>query len=141
MIEPEPIAVTPHAMLPDVNESGRRIVVIGAALTLALGVLLIVIAWHRDPTPVAIQTLWTVPEEYEGQLVSVDGTVRVFLVGTDNQHYVVEDDHQYRVGLLGVSREDLNRLVGRRVSVDGTLRITDHGIMVDVRHIAAISHH
>jgi hypothetical protein len=119
-------------------DGGRTIVVLAAVVTLAVGFVLIFVAWHRDPTPVDIQTLWTVPEDYDGTLVKVDGTVRVFLVGTDNQHYAVEDEHQYRVGLQGISRSDLNRLVSTRVTVDGTLRITDHGIMIDVRHIKPI---
>lgn len=124
------------------GDPGRRIVLAGFLLVIVAGMGMI--AWDRvrdrPAELVAIRELWLRPEAHDGQRVAIQGTLRVFLVGTPIQHYAVEDARHNRVGVRGVSRAQLDPLVGRPVDVEGTVHITAEGIiLIDVTSISETS--
>lgn len=121
---------------PATGDPGRRIVVAGFLLILVAGLALAAWGWGQSEEQVTIRELWLRPEAHDGKRVAVQGTLRVFLAGTPQQHYAVEDARRHRVGVRGVAQTRLDQLIGRPVSVEGMLHITpDRGILIDVASI------
>jgi hypothetical protein len=90
-------------------------------------------------TPVAatVRQLAAVPSSYEGERVSTEGVVRVFAAGSADEHFVVEQDAQARVGLRDVPVATLTPLVGTVVAVQGELRFEEgFGIAIKVEQIS-----
>ncbi len=113
-------------------------------LVLLLAVILVTLAWQRmerlaetDAVVTAtVRQLWLSPESYEGKRVATSGIVRVFLAGSPNEHFVVEQAGQHRVGLQGVERAQLVSLLGALISVEGVLRIEEEvGIYIQVEEL------
>lgn len=109
------------------------------ALAVGVGLTLIVLGWgSRDvAASVAVQDLWTRPERYLGERVQTDGTLRIFLSGTEREHYAVEDARQFRVGVEGVPKDELRVLLDQLVRVEGRLIFTSRGLFIDTTDIAA----
>ncbi|MBI2913738.1 MAG: hypothetical protein HYY03_07450 [Chloroflexi bacterium] len=110
----------------------------------ALGVtifLAVRVATQDDASPTGVveattRQLWESPEAFEGRTVRTDGILRVFSEGTADEHYVVEQEGQYRVGVRGPSVEELRPLVGREVAVEGVLRFAeDFGVFIEAREV------
>jgi hypothetical protein len=82
---------------------------------------------------VTVFQLWRSAEALDGRPVRTEGTVRVFLAGTPDEHYALEDADQHRVGIANVPRHRLAALVGTEVVVEGTARFTpERGVAVEV---------
>lgn len=80
--------------------------------------------------------LWESPEAFEGRTVRTNGVLKVFSEGTADEHYVVEQEDQYRVGVRGPSAEELRPLVWREVAVEGILHFAeDFGVFIEVRGV------
>jgi len=128
MIDPRPQST---------GDPGRRIVVLGFLITLAVGLALIAWGWGDRVEQVSIRELWLRPEAHDGKRVAIEGTLRVFLSGTPRQHYAVEDTRRNRVGVRGVERARLDQLVDQPVRVEGVLEISaDRGNLIDVASIS-----
>lgn len=74
---------------------------------------------------VPIKSLWHSRREYLGQRVSVDGTLKLFLKGEPKEHYAVESDDVYRVGVSGVERSKLDALLDAKVRAVGVFRFSE----------------
>lgn len=117
---------------------------IGLALAL-LAMLVVVAAVRRaapprsqtPPAPVTVQQLARNPEAYNGQRVRTTGVARVFFPGAADEHFVVEQAGQDRVGLRGVSSAMLTPFVGTPVVVDGVAAFEPgFGVAIRVERIA-----
>lgn len=76
--------------------------------------------------------LWESPEAFEGRTVRTNGVLKVFSEGASDEHYVVEQEGQYRVGVRGPPADELRPLVGREVAVEGVLRFSgDFGVFIE----------
>lgn len=74
---------------------------------------------------VPIKSLWHSRREYLGRRVSVDGTLKLFLKGKPKEHYAVESDDVYRVGVSGVERSELDALLDAKVRAVGVFRFDE----------------
>lgn len=89
------------------------------------------------PRAIPVATLWASPEGYEGEMVRTSGVLRVFGPGTPQEHFAVEDEGQFRVGLRGVAADEMSPLVGQRVTVVGTFGFAeDFGVYIEVVSLA-----
>ena len=118
-------------------DSGRRLVIVAFAVAVCIGLVLIVVGWGaRDVTEsVEIRDIWTRPERYLGDRVRTDGTLRVFLPGTEREHYAIEDVNQFRVGVQGVPLDELRAMLDQRVRVEGDLVFTSRGLFIDTERM------
>lgn len=127
-------AAQPVTPAPD---SGRRLVIVAFAVAVCIGLVLIIVGWGaRDVTEsVAIRDIWTRPERYLGDRVRTEGTLRVFLAGTELEHYAVEDVNQFRVGVQGVPLDELRALLDQPVRVEGNLVFTSRGLFINTERM------
>lgn len=87
----------------------------------------------ESPRDVPVANLWRSPEKYEGEAVRTSGLLRVFYAGSPQEHFVVEDDEQYRVGLRGAAADEMSPLAGQRVTVVGEFGFADDfGVYIEV---------
>ena len=87
----------------------------------------------ESPRDVPVANLWGSPEKYEGEVVRTSGLLRVFYADSPQEHFVVEDDEQYRVGLRGAAADEMSSLADRRVTVVGKFGFADDfGVYIDV---------
>lgn len=123
--------------------SVKSMIVVLAIAWAILGLYVLIERPYEDqgtesPRQVAIASLWGSPENYEGQMVRTSGTLRVFYPDTPDEHFVLEDDEQYRVGLRGLPAEEMSPLVGRRVTVVGKLGFAeDFGVYIEVESLSS----
>ena len=92
-----------------------------SALALALAVVLVAmlvkLVVQPGATPDAeIRKVWEHHEVYEGNSLRVSGTLKRFLKGTPKDHYVLESDDGYRIG---VDAAGLDALEGTQVTAVG----------------------
>ncbi len=86
-----------------------------------------------SPRDVAVADLWASPEVYQGDMVRTSGLLRVFHADSPQEHFTVEDDEQYRVGLRGAPADEMSSVAGQRVTVVGKLGFSDDfGVYIDV---------
>jgi len=122
--------------------SVKSIVMALAIAGAVLGVYVLIERPYDDqgaeaPRDVPIAALWNSPEGYEGQMVRTSGTLRVFYVDSPEEHFVVEDDEQYRVGLRGAAPDEMSLLAGQRVTVVGKLGFAeDFGVYIEVASLS-----
>jgi len=112
-----------------------------AVMAVASGILLLALAGCAGgqtpesitPAEVSPEQLWRSTEAYEGKVVRTSGVLRVFSAGTPDEHYAVEAEGQYRVGVKGVAADVLQALVNKPVQVEGVFRFReDFGIFIEV---------
>lgn len=70
----------------------------------------------RAAIPLTVREIWQDAEAHRGKLVRTSGLVRAISRGTADEHYVLEEAGQFRVGLRGISRDRLRRLEGRQAT-------------------------
>jgi hypothetical protein len=110
---------------------GRGFAVVAASLLLAA------CAHQRRGAIVPIRQLREKTDVYEGESVRTTGILRIFSSGTPDEHYAVEQDGQYRVGIHGDVAVRLRPFVNRAVEVEGELRFAeDFGIYIQVARLA-----
>src|SRR5829696_5342997 len=107
------------------EEQGRGRLRIGILILLLAVVISALVVQNIDRTAdtdavitATVRQLWLSPETYEGKQVATSGIVRVFLVGSPKEHFVVEQVGHHRVGLQGVDRARLVSLLGAEVTVE-----------------------
>ncbi len=123
-----------------------RIGILVLLLTLAVVVLLTQRMSQPADTDVVVtatvRQLWLSPEAYLGKRVATNGIVRIFLAGTANEHFAVEQAGQHRVGLQGVERARLLSLLDAEVAVEGVLRFEEgSGIYIQVERLTLAGGH
>lgn len=117
--------------------SVKSIVMALAIAGAVLGVYVLIERPYEDqgaeaPRDVPIAALWSSPEGYGGEMVRTSGTLRVFYPDSPEEHFVVEDDEQYRVGLRGAAADELSSLADRRVTVVGQFGFAeDFGVYIE----------
>ena len=76
------------------------------------------------PVPASTSQLWRDRDAWTGRNVAVVGELKVFLPGTDDEHYAIDDDG-FRVGVRGEARPEPRTLLGRRVRARGVFVFTE----------------
>ena len=114
----------------------RRVAVVGLAVA-ALAAGWVLFGSGSDPDAVRLTpgALSSAQEDYDGERVQTVGIVRRFGPedGATHLHFVVEDEDQNRVGLIG---GDPVPHVGRTVMVVGTFRFAaDVGRWIEVERL------
>ncbi len=61
-----------------------------------------------DPAAADIREVWEHHEMYEGQSLRVTGTLKRFLPGLPKEHFVVESEDGYRIGVEAAGLQPLD---------------------------------
>ncbi len=122
------------------KRSARRALTLALLTALALAPVACVFGGGSHSAELAQPSaLWAAPAHYENKLVRTTGVVEGFLLGTSNEHYVVEDAAPHRVQLLDVDHARLAAMAGKRVAVVGTFHFSDtRGYTIDVQSISVV---
>lgn len=101
-----------------------------------LAIVLTVIACSDDGTQVTLAELAEEQEQFRGDSVAVCGLLRKF-DERDNDHYVLEDEVENRVGVT--PRSEVATFVGRRVCVVGAFDVDpEFGRVIQVDSIKRV---
>jgi len=108
--------------IPRLSSSDRRLaagsVILTAVFLAAVAVGYPFLRRFIPVQTVPIRALWQNRERWLGARVRCDGQLKIFLPRTPERYFVLDED-SYRLQILGIPRQKLEPLVGRKVSVSG----------------------